>query len=588
MINLTLKLFNCVPAKEGTQAKLYIQHGLILDQNAVWADKQIQEYYQSNLLKGEDLNKTFHKSWLKILDSTREDLLVEQLKHYFSTYGSDFQEEIYIPEEVLNLQGTKLKFKTIKGYSKEVITTKCLGILGNGLALEQETIEDVLALLSLLGHTFESLKGINNKEASIIISDKYGIYPEDNISALRYCVYKSTGESLLIKSEDTINAIKSSTFDPSVVFNSVGLIEMSKIFNRFKPLFLSYKKVCPSVINKIARLSKKHHEPLVSNPLNLVTSIKLQESDTHWLENASVFALFKSLNACYTRIHGQVDFVYRVRNGKSWTKQGKNLSESNKKLLGSNFNFILKHLKNTINLKGKEFFIPKYVSYALPTSEKMFVGNIPTGTKFIGEKLAVGIYWENSWGATDLDLSGVNLSGKIGWNATYNQEDSLLYSGDMTNAPNGAVEYLHCSGENIPPTLVQNNVYNGDSDCSYKIVVGHGDEVTKEYMMNPEKVLCEVKCKSVQNQMCLGLLKSEGGNNTFTLLNFASGNVRIGGESELSTISCNALVSQYDNQYNLNNLIEYLGGKVVDSMTENSYNLSTDCLEKDTLISIFS
>jgi hypothetical protein len=63
-------------------------------------------------------------------------------------------------------------------------------------------------------------------------------------------------------------------------------------------------------------------------------------------------------------------------------------------------------------------------------------------------------------GARDLDLSGLNIAGKIGWNAAYNQGDGqLMYSGDMTSAPNGAVEYLYANKGLSTPTLVMNNVF---------------------------------------------------------------------------------------------------------------------------------
>ncbi|MEL6657337.1 MAG: hypothetical protein AAFP77_00090 [Bacteroidota bacterium] len=46
----------------------------------------------------------------------------------------------------------------------------------------------------------------------------------------------------------------------------------------------------------------------------------------------------------------------------------------------------------------------------------MFVGNIPTGSKFYGKAMAVGVYWENAWGARDLDLSGLNIAFEQGGN----------------------------------------------------------------------------------------------------------------------------------------------------------------------------
>jgi hypothetical protein len=123
----------------------------------------------------------------------------------------------------------------------------------------------------------------------------------------------------------------------------------------------------------------------------------------------------------------------------------------------------------------------------LPTSEKMFVGNIPTGTRFYGEKLAVGFIGKMH-GGPDLDLSGLNIAGKIGWNAAYNQADGqLMYSGDMTSAPNGAVEYLYAN-KGLNTNSGHEQCFHGDANCGYKIVVGKGDHISY-YMMNPNLLL---------------------------------------------------------------------------------------------------
>jgi len=271
----------------------------------------------------------------------------------------------------------------------------------------------------------------------------------------RYIIYKVTGETLLIKSNEVIEAIKNSNYNPTVQFEQFGLEKMAEIFNRFKPLFLAFKPKCSKTINKISKLSKTYHKPLITNPLNLVTSIVLTDDDRHWLDNATPFALFKALSACYNRINGQYTFAYRIRNGKSFIKT--------KKASGAiwpNYYFILYYLKEHFDLTDKKFFLPHDVEYALPTSEKMYVGNIPTGSKFYGESLAIGVYWENNWGANDLDLSGLNIGGKVGWNAQYKQnKGSLMYSGDLTNAPSGAVEYLYAQNGLTEPTLITNNVF---------------------------------------------------------------------------------------------------------------------------------
>jgi len=580
----TLKLFNAVLAK-ATNAKLFIsEDGFVIEPSAVWAKDRILDYYRKEKLSGNDLNKTFHKSWKKIKTSSRFELLLEQIQHYISTYGSNFQDEIYIPDEILNIPETKIVFKVIRGYSKKELIGKCLSLLKSGMALKEETINDILSVLvEDLGYNFTGDEGIKNKEAIVKIADLYGVLPKDTMQFFRYIIYRVTGQSLLIKSKDVIDQIKNTNFNPTVQFNSFGLEKLAENFNRFKPLFLAFKKQCPKTINKISKLSKTYHKPLVQNPLNLVTSVLLTDKEKHWLDNATPYALFKALSACYSRMNGQDSFVYRIRNGKSWVQENET-TPVNKK----NYKFILEYLKDRFNLSGKKIFLPEDIKFALPTSEKMFVGNIPTGTRFYGEKLAVGVYWENSWGAHDLDLSGINIGGKVGWNSAYNQAyGSLMYSGDITSAPNGAVEYLYTRNGLESPTLVQNNVYSGAADCSYKIIIGKGDKISKEYMMNPNNLFAEIKCNSVQKQTILGIIIPKKEKQCFVLLNFGAGHTRVSGNNKYSDIATKALYQQWNKPYTLNKLLYLLGSELVNEPGLADYDFSLDKLEKDSFIKLF-
>lgn len=580
----TLKLFNAVLAKESDAKAFISDDGFIIEPDAMWAKKEIISYYAKEKLNGNDLNKTFHKSWQKIKKTSRIDLFFEQIKHYISTYGSRFQSEIYIPDEVLNIPDLKLNFKVIKAYTKEEMTEKCLSLLKSGIALKEETIDDILTILhDELEYDFTGKENIRNKEAVIKIADRYDVYPENNVEFFRYVIYKTTKETLLIKNDDLINDIKQSKFNPTYLFESFGLEKMAEIFNRFKPLFLAYKNRAPKTINKISKLSKVYHQPLISNPLNNATNILLENSDLHWLENATPFALFKALSACYSRMYGQDTFVYRIRNGKSWTKKSTFTSVNE-----LNYDFILNYLKSKYNFDEKKIYFPEDVEFGLPTSEKMFVGNIPTGTRFYGERLAVGIYWEDAWGAHDLDLSGLNIAGKIGWNAAYNQnEGQLMYSGDMTSAPNGAVEYLYANRGLSAPTLVMNNVFSGSTDCSYKIVIGKGDDISYDYMMNPNNLFAEAKCNSVQKQTILGMLLPKDGKQCFVLLNFGAGHSHVSGHSEVSLMATNALYQQWYEPISFNHLMKELGATIISDKEDADFDFSLENLEKDSFIKIF-
>lgn len=580
----TLQLFNAVLAKESPAEAFISDDGFIIEPNALWAKNQILSYYAKEKLSGNDLNKTFHKSWQKIKDSTRAQLLLEQVYHYISTYGSDFRGEIFIPNEVLNVPDLKLTFKVIKAYTEEEMTEKCLSLLSSGIALKEESIDDVLSVLhNDLHYDFTGKENIRNKEAIIKIADRYDVFPENPVEFFRYVVYKTTRETLLIKNDDLINRIIQSKFNPTWLFESFGLEKLAQIFNRFKPLFLAYKNRAPKTINRISKLSKVHHQPLVSNPLNNATNMLLENSDLHWLENATPFALFKALSACYARMYGQNTFVYRVRNGKSWTKQSTGTSVNE-----LNYGFILTYLRSKYNFSGKKFYFPENVEFGLPTSEKMFVGNIPTGTRFFGERLAVGIYWKNAWGAFDLDLSGLNIAGKIGWNSAYNQnEGQLMYSGDITNAPDGAVEYLYANRGLAAPTLVMSNVFNGNSDCGYKIIIGKGDAVSYNYMMNPNNLFAEARCQSVQKQTIVGMLLPKNEKQCFVLLNFGAGHSHVSGNTEVSVMATNALYQQWYEPVSFNHLIQELGAEIVPHREEADFDFSLDKLEKDSFTGIF-
>ena len=580
----TLKLFNAVIAKKEEEAIWDSNLGIIIDRSAVWAAKNILDYYKKEKLSGNDLNKTFHKSWKKIQDSSRVDLYIEQITHYISTYGSNFTAEAYIPDEELKLpKGTKLVFKVIKGYTKQEMAGKCLALLRSGIALKEETVDDVLSILmDDLQYKFTGREGITNKEAIVKLAEVYNVYPENPVEFFRFVVYRTTNQTLLIKNHALIDAIKYSSFNPTPLFNSFGLEKLAQIFNRFKPLFLAYKNRAPKTINRISKLSKTKHVPLVENPLNLVTTRALLKRDLHWLENATTYALFKALSACYTRMNGQDVFAYRIRNGKSYVKESKAKKSLNKK----NYKKILEHLKTRISFEDVSVYIPKGVIYGLPTSEKMFVGNLPTGTRFEGKRLAAGIYWENDWGARDLDLSGLFLSGvKVGWNARFSANNSnILYSGDITDAPKGAVEYLHAKSELSSSVLVKHNVFTGSDDCFYKIIVGKGDKVTREYMMNPDNLLAEVKCQGVQKQMILGILIPTKKGQSFTLLNFGAGQVRVSGAGKVTELYQKALIQQWSKPLSFNKLIKDLGGKIVRDKEEADVDLSLELIEKDTFI----
>jgi hypothetical protein len=596
MNTMALKLFNSVLSTPSKADPVFLsEYGVFISSDAAYAEKEIQGHLKELTLSGQELNKTFYKSWLKVRNTNRTSLFVDQIFHYMSTYGTDHTGEVYIPFAELDIPDLKLKISVISGMTESELISKCLDILCSGIALKEDTLDEIFNLLGELKYKFTGDEGIRNKEANILIADLFKIYPTSPEEFLRYVLFKATGSTSMVKSSDTLVLIKASELDVYEMFNCYGICNIAPIFNRFKPLFLALKNTNKhniSIINKISKLSKKSHAPMPQNPLNSVTSFKLTTNDTHWLDNATVYALFKALSACYSRMNGQDSFVYRVRNGKSW------VDEKSVKTITCEFNYnlILKYLKSRIIGGGRNVLIPSFISYALPTSEKLFIGNIPTGTKFFGDKIAAGVYWEDSWGASDLDVSGLNLEGKVGWNSDYHDESNgLTYSGDLTSAYNGAVEYLHVSsGISDSTTIVMNNVYDGDEKAGYKIIVGEGDDIDRQYMMNPNKVMAEVKTASVQKSTILGLIMREDcGMNSFTILNFGAGQAHISGNSDISRLATKALYQQWKKPLSLNTLLVELDYNVLtekDGLNQElsvDFNLEVGKLNKSTFIDLF-
>ena len=77
--------------------------------------KLVKEEYG---LTAEQLNNSFHKSWIKVRDASDEQLFLEQILHYITTYGFEAlgiydKGLVYIPNEKLEIPSLKEDIKLI-------------------------------------------------------------------------------------------------------------------------------------------------------------------------------------------------------------------------------------------------------------------------------------------------------------------------------------------------------------------------------------------------------------------------------------------------------------------------------------------
>lgn len=596
VVQWALELFKAVPAKPGSAEPFFSEkEGFVIPALGAAHGPFAEKYFRLLTLSGDDLNKTFHKSWKKVRSMSNLERIIHQILHYASTYGTDFQGEVYIPDEVLEVpEKTNLKVFVVAVFTEEELIEKSLGLLRSGVALHSDTVTKIINLLVCLGYRFTGLEDLKNKEAIARISEITGVYPSDPNEFLRCIIYRMIGSTLLIKDKETLEQLSKADvhgFNPVEEMEKYGLVKLATVFNRHKKIFIALKRFGPNTINRITKLSKVHHRRMSQNPLSLATSESLANSEGKWaMEHATIFALIKAISACMRGpFEEDAAFTYRIRNGKTWVTRKS--PKNNMDVVMKNRDILMSQVKKRLSprLEGKKVFLDQNVVLAAPTSEKLFVGDIPVGTTFYGNQLAVGIYWENGWGARDLDLSCITRNNKLGWNVRYH-DSNLTFSGDMTDATDGAVEFFHITGNLSEPFLIANNVYFGNNDAKYKIIIGDGPNIDEDYMMHPDSVKKVIDAKMHDSaQSILGLISNSPEtslNTKFVLLDLNSASVPVSKPGEIMSNYIDSLESQYRNSLNLPTLLVLCGAKIVFEKDDADYDFSLDNLSKGAILEL--
>jgi len=279
------------------------------------------------------------------------------------------------------------------------------------------------------------------------------------------------------------------------------------------------------VINKISKLSKKHHVPTVMpmstvflTPKYLNSNIENMET-LKWLQrninDMSTFQLVKYYNACQKRIKGNFVDTINIRNGKSWVKKSSWDLNVNGDLNLNSITYTLrakirKNIESRLNWKN--VIIPSDLKIALPTSEKNFIGALPIGS-YIDVKpednLIVGIYWKGKDGAQDLDLSFTDIDGNtVSWcNSHTDEGNNIVYSGDMTSATPEAAEYLLFRND-MPNGVFTCNSYCVDPGSKYTFIVARlpeGVEFDYNHMVNSDDIIFQTPMVMTGNQMSMAI-----------------------------------------------------------------------------------
>lgn len=644
-----------------------LKYGLLISNKADSrvVDEAIKMYGKDGFI----WNQTFHKDFEIVRNAPMEDLIMQQIMHYMTTYGFEElniydSETVYIPNEKLDipeLDITQISLIPIHAIASEMLTTKLMVLLTSGIALSEQSIKDIMALSDYINK--DCIDDIKNREIKTALYKKYNITPRNPEEFLRYLLFSVTDNTLKIQNVKTYYDIKKSNKKVALQMlqsylekTPNGLQKLSSIFLRNKNLFLAFKikdteihskddeyiqKEMNAIINKLRKQADKNHKPLKKNILDCLTDVNA-EIDLNELEvaldNITVFREIRILNGVLYRLQGNDNIVYKIRNGKSFVKT---LPTKEAKYLEKLINIskaVRTHLVNRVakQVKGKTIYIPQNITYAAPTSEKQFSGNIPNGSyleTMRNNALVYGVHWNNILKAhevsgfygevlktkteeerVDLDLKQMNKSEVFGWDASYRSSTSdILFSGDVTDAPvskGGATElfYIGSNYGNGAFLITLNMFTNNTQDVPFEFVIADASQnshIRQNYVLDPNDILekIEMVVKKDERQKVVGFI-TIGDKIKFYFNDFSAGASNCTSrQNDITMGAFDYLQSYSKTQLKLNDLLKEAGALVVDtpeistieylegriptpSATPVDINLSPSVITKETIIKL--
>lgn len=548
LISSTLRMLHAVPQtiipdkkSDTTNVNDYMNGYMELLQAGIVIDPQIMKLPFSEFkavkelakqlfgINKDKLNASFYHSFNDVKDRSELQIRIEQLFNYMTVYT----DQGYAPDpdaifttnnEPADLISVEKELVVISVMDNDTIKAKLTDLL-SGSALSESMLTDCLSVMDNLGIEIAEDK-IANKQFLLKlwtrqwINHGTGSVPKSDDMALRLILSVLTSgvyTQLVKKDQDEMVMIKLHTENDSVVnklfhaYADNNADHIASIYNRYKKFLLLLKHHVDMsgkhLINYIGHRSKtiKHLHALV-NPVNAVlqfsTNVYLDElektKDTEKalsefvkrlkikLDGVNNYKLIKIINAM--RNYDGKNRYYIIRNGKSFltvNQNSKELAKGLSKVIALMAYHTLLARDNK-QLENKIIYLPKNIDYAVPTSTKTLIGNIPYMSEFhIKSKyLLVGLSWSDK---VDIDLHAEDLEGNdIGWNADYDG-GGYTYSGDMTYpAKNGyAAEYIVLNKDQVKtPAVFTENWYNGinyndsnwyDEENTLSVSVAHMD-----------------------------------------------------------------------------------------------------------------
>lgn len=477
-----VNLFGAVVTNEPTTGitvtnAAYAQYGFI----PLFAPTQAQLSQLKTIFKPLPVNTLFTVEERK--NNSIEQLLTKQILHYIDTYGLGNDDSFGLKQR----NGTTTVVKIVRP-----ITQNELGEAIRKLLYSNAPIADVPAIKAVIDEYAIriDINQVRNNEARVALFVPSRDVFASGDDAVRYLCFRATNEYMLIKSAAVIAKVKAfASANNMAGFLEAHKLPLSNVFNRHKPLILAMKtKANSSVINAITRLSKTNHVP-VGQSFGVTFVSQCANADRVVLEQKARKLLsardcFKILNyIAVQRAQLTTKPVYAIRNGKLHLAD--KVKRHDKQTLNTAEQIVFSVLgEKFAHLRGKTIVLDRSVDYGLPISRKQTVGNLPYGTLVsplandgCEYALSAGICWYEKDGARDLDLSAIDENGtRVGWGSYYgysNSDTLPVYSGDVTSARDGAMEFMTNPSTKFKGSYgVFVNIFSGNDNSQCEVVVG--------------------------------------------------------------------------------------------------------------------
>ncbi len=563
-----LNLFNCIVVNEDQRTLqpclTHADIGVITDFNPT--DEQSTILVAAN--QPLDITTLFTREERET--ASLEHLLVKQILHYIEVYGLDapglFDLECH--------QGKIVSMRYVRG-----ITVDELAVKVQHLLYENAPIKDAAQVKRIIEQyepSFDINLVVNNELRVILYRPGLDTFKNGD-DVMRHICWLATGDTLLIKSPEVIAAVAKIAVHSKFLTKHETVL--AQVFNRHKRLILATKKVnTASAINRISRLSKTRHVPIRESIAKMFVRHALTHptfAGIHALSVVSVRDKFKYLNLLAQRRVQSETASFKIRNGKVHTRTDRPVySQEDISRVEA---MVLESLAGDLaHLKGQTILLDKIVDYGLPVSRKQTVGNLPFGTLVTSDsnEISSGMYWENDWGASDLDLSTIDLDGnRVGWGARSGYDhDGIIFSGDLTDARNGAMEFMTSKGEDYGLFV---NIYTGKNGSEMELIVG-SNRTKKQWIDEP---LIREKHTLTSRNSVIGFVRGK----TFVVWAGRLNNKRVSGDNPIVNES-------RANLWTLQRLFSVLGVKFdvdKDEGMEYNHDLSYSSFSFDKLEDMF-